>query len=204
MRSISSPTALELRSCAPLGLLTGARPPPLKASASAAAWPGSTSDVDADVEPMPCASSAAIFGSACRSGSASKCPSIATPRRSSSSTRRSPRHPSRPRCSSPGGRQLPAVSPRRPGWYKRKRRAHRGPGDDSSVSTTEFGWHAGGGIEVFAGQALRHPRRLSLHLPRLQRRRRRGHRRRDRRGVIGGLLPGHKGSMWTVGVTVYF
>ena len=33
-----------------------------------------------------------------------------------------------------------------PGWYRRNVEAIDGPGD--GVSTTEFGWHAGGGLEI--------------------------------------------------------
>ena len=85
-----------------------------------------------------------------------------------------------------------------PGWYRRRVEPIEGP--DVSVSTTEFGWHAGGGLEVHLG------RHVGIHgdyrytfldfnddddeeigLP-----------------VIGKLLPGHKGSMWTLGTTVYF
>jgi hypothetical protein len=86
-----------------------------------------------------------------------------------------------------------------PGWYRRSVQVIDGP-DDLNVSTTEFGWHAGGGLEVRFG------RRVGIH--------------GDYRytfldfndddddeigpGVIGKLLPGHKGSMWTLGATVYF
>lgn len=85
-----------------------------------------------------------------------------------------------------------------PGWYRRRVEAIEGP--DVSVNTTEFGWHAGGGLEVYLG------RHVGIHgdyrytfldfnddddeeigLP-----------------VVGKLLPGHKGSMWTLGATVYF
>ncbi len=90
-----------------------------------------------------------------------------------------------------------------PGWYKRKVEVIEG--SDLSASTTEFGWHAGGGIEFLLG------RHFGVH--------------GDYRytfldfskdddddvigggiggGVLGGLLPGYKGSMWTVGGTVYF
>lgn len=90
-----------------------------------------------------------------------------------------------------------------PGWYKRKVEGLEDPA--VSVSTTEFGWHAGGGVEIFLG------RHFGIH--------------GDYRytfldfskdedddvigggiggGLIGGLLPGYKGSMWTLGGTVYF
>jgi opacity protein-like surface antigen len=88
-----------------------------------------------------------------------------------------------------------------PGWYKRSVSPIEGPADELDVSTTEFGWHAGGGVEVRAG------RHFGIHA--------------DYRytfldfnddddeeipggGFVGRLLPGYKGSMWTVGATVYF
>lgn len=86
-----------------------------------------------------------------------------------------------------------------PGWYRRKVETLDGPGD-RSVSTTEFGWHAGIGLEILAG------RHFGIH----------GDYRYtfldfgddddddDDEGFIRGLLPGHRGSMWTLGATVYF
>jgi hypothetical protein len=84
-----------------------------------------------------------------------------------------------------------------PGWYRREVEVLDGP-EDSSVSATDFGWHAGIGLEIRPG------RRVGLH----------GDYRytfldfddevEEDDGIIGGLLPGHKGSMWTLGVTVYF
>ena len=89
-----------------------------------------------------------------------------------------------------------------PGWYNRSVSPIEGPADELDVSTTEFGWHAGGGLEVRAG------RHFGIH--------------GDYRytfldfnddddeeidpgvGFVGRLLPGYKGSMWTVGATVYF
>ena len=87
-----------------------------------------------------------------------------------------------------------------PGWYKRKVELIEGP--EASESETEFGWHAGGGVEIHAG------RHIGIH----------GDYRYtflDFNGddddddggsipVIGGLLPGYKGSMFTLGATVYF
>lgn len=86
-----------------------------------------------------------------------------------------------------------------PGWYRRRVEPIDGA-DDLSVTTTEFGWHAGIGLEIRLG------RHAGIH--------------GDYRytfldfnddddeeiggGVIGKLLPGHKGSMWTLGATVYF
>lgn len=84
-----------------------------------------------------------------------------------------------------------------PGWYRRSVQSIDGP--DVSVNTTEFGWHAGGGLEIRAG------RHVGIH----------GDYRytfldfgdddeEEDAGFIRGLLPGHRGSMWTVGATVYF
>ena len=86
-----------------------------------------------------------------------------------------------------------------PGWYRRKVELIEGP-DEADVKTTEFGWHAGGGLEILAG------RHFGIH----------GDYRftfldfggdDEDEGVIGSLLPdlpGHRGSMWTVGATIYF
>ena len=83
-----------------------------------------------------------------------------------------------------------------PGWYRRTVE----PLDNAnglSVTTTEFGWHAGGGLEILPS------RHFGIHA--------------DYRytfldfddddedeNFVGGLLPGHRGSMWTLGATVYF
>ena len=84
-----------------------------------------------------------------------------------------------------------------PGWYKRTIEPIDGP-EDSGDSSTEFGWHAGGGLEILAG------RHFGIH----------GDYRYtfldfngdddEDEGIIGGLLPGYKGSMWTLGATLYF
>jgi Outer membrane protein beta-barrel domain len=87
-----------------------------------------------------------------------------------------------------------------PGWYRRKVEAIDGGPGDLSVSTTEFGWHAGGGLEILPS------RHIGIH----------GDYRYtfldfgndddddDGEGLVGRLLPGHRGSMWTIGATVYF
>jgi hypothetical protein len=83
-----------------------------------------------------------------------------------------------------------------PGWYKRKVEPLNGL-EVLNVDNTEFGWHAGVGLEALAG------RHFGIH----------GDyrytfldfgKKKDNAGVIGGLLPGHRGSMWTLGATVYF
>lgn len=87
-----------------------------------------------------------------------------------------------------------------PGWYRRKAEFIDGPDDALAVEETEFGWHAGGGLEI------RPARRLGIH----------GDYRytfldfgddeesADDDGFVRGLLPGHRGSMWTLGATIYF
>jgi opacity protein-like surface antigen len=83
-----------------------------------------------------------------------------------------------------------------PGWYRLKVEPIDDP-DGATVETTEFGWHAGLGLE------LRPSRQFGLH----------GDYRYtfldfsrgdDDGGLIGSLLPGHRGSMWTLGATIYF
>lgn len=85
-----------------------------------------------------------------------------------------------------------------PGWYRRKVGSLDGSGADAS--STEFGWHAGVGLELSAG------RHVGIH----------GDYRYtfldfngdddedDDEGFVGRLLPGHRGSMWTLGATIYF
>lgn len=82
-----------------------------------------------------------------------------------------------------------------PGWYRRKVEALDGPGD-VSVSTTEFGWHAGIGLEILPS------RHVGIHGD--YRYTFLDFNRKEDEGFIGGLLPGHRGSMWTLGATVYF
>lgn len=82
-----------------------------------------------------------------------------------------------------------------PGWYRRKVEALDGPGE-VSVTTTEFGWHAGVGLEILPGK------RLGIHGD--YRYTFLDFNRKEDEGFIGGLLPGHRGSMWTLGATVYF
>ena len=85
-----------------------------------------------------------------------------------------------------------------PGWYKRT--VESIADSDLDVTTRDFGWHAGFGAEI------RPNRRFGIH----------GDYRYtfldfgddddddDDGGLIGGLLPSHNGSMWTVGFSFYF
>ena len=83
-----------------------------------------------------------------------------------------------------------------PGWYRRTVKVIDGPAD-SGITTTEFGWHAGIGLEVLPS------RHVGIH----------GDYRYtfldfngddEDEGFISRLLPGHRGSMWTLGATFYF
>lgn len=83
-----------------------------------------------------------------------------------------------------------------PGWYRRTIEAI----DDADLKVTsrEFGWHAGVGLEILGSK------HFGIH----------GDYRytfldfdddeEEDEGFIGGLLPGHRGSMWTLGATIYF
>lgn len=84
-----------------------------------------------------------------------------------------------------------------PGWYRRTVSLIEGS-HDANLTSTEFGWHAGIGLEILAG------RHFGIH----------GDYRytfldfngndKEDSGFVGRLLPGHRGSMWTLGASVYF
>ena len=84
-----------------------------------------------------------------------------------------------------------------PGWYRRKVEPIDGP-EDSGESTTDFGWHAGGGLEILAG------RHFGIHGDYRYTNLDFGGDDDEDEGFIGGLLPGYQGSMWTLGATIYF
>ena len=86
-----------------------------------------------------------------------------------------------------------------PGWYN-ERGSNRSTTATRARTTKEFGWHGGFGAEIRGRPPLRRPCRLPLHLPRFHDDDDDG----DDDGLIGGLLPSHEGSMWTVGATIYF
>lgn len=86
-----------------------------------------------------------------------------------------------------------------PGWYKRTVEPIDDPDDlVDDVSHTEFGWHAGFGAEIRAG------RHFGIHGDYRYTFLDFGDDDEDDEGFIGGLFPSHGGSMWTVGMTVYF
>ena len=84
-----------------------------------------------------------------------------------------------------------------PGWYKRKVELLNAP-NDPDVETTEFGWHAGIGLEVLAGS------HFGIHGDYRYTFLDFGKDDDNGGGLIHGLIPGHRGSMWTLGATVYF
>ena len=84
-----------------------------------------------------------------------------------------------------------------PGWYRRTVEPIDGP-ENSGDSTTEFGWHAGGGLEVLAG------RHFGIHGDYRYTFLDFGGDDEKDEGFVGRLLPGYKGSMLTLGATVYF
>jgi hypothetical protein len=85
-----------------------------------------------------------------------------------------------------------------PGWYRRTVEKIEGGSDDLKVTSTDFGWHAGGGLEVRLG------RHAGVHGDYRYTFLDFGDDEDEDEGLVGRLLPGHKGSMWTLGVTFYF
>ncbi len=95
------------------------------------------------------------------------------------------------------------------GWYRREVQVMDGDTVVSSESDTEFGYHAGFGLQIgFGKHAAIHGdyRYTGLHFgddsEKLS-----GAQLSGRSSVLGvpsSLLPGYKGSMWTAGFTVYF
>jgi hypothetical protein len=86
-----------------------------------------------------------------------------------------------------------------PGWYRRKVELIDGP-DEPDLETTEFGWHAGGGLEILAGRHIGFHGDYRFTFLDFGNDDKTG----EDEGLIGSLLPGHRGSMWTLGVSFYF
>ena len=86
------------------------------------------------------------------------------------------------------------------GWYARKFETLLGDETITEETVRDFGWHAGIGAELKLGKhAGVHGdyRYLFLDFGNDD----------DKEigsGILGSVLPGYKGSMWTIGVTVYF
>jgi hypothetical protein len=83
-----------------------------------------------------------------------------------------------------------------PGWYRRSVEVI--DGSDERVSSSEFGWHAGLGLEIRMG------RHAGVHGDYRYTFLDFGEDDDDDEGIIGRFIPGHRGSMWTLGFTVYF
>ena len=84
-----------------------------------------------------------------------------------------------------------------PGWYRRKVELLNAP-NDPAVEATGFGWHAGIGLEVLAGS------HFGIHGDYRYTFLDFGKDNNPGVGLISGLIPGHRGSQWTLGATVYF
>lgn len=84
-----------------------------------------------------------------------------------------------------------------PGWYRQKVEPI-GDSSDPAIETTEFGWHGGIGLE------LRPARQFGIHGDYRYTFLDFGDDVEDEGGLIRRLLPGHRGSMWTLGATIYF
>ena len=70
--------------------------------------------------------------------------------------------------------------------------------DEPDLETTEFGWHAGGGLEILAGRHIGFHGDYRFTFLDF------GNDDNEDEGLVGRLLPGYKGSMWTTGLTIYF
>ena len=88
-----------------------------------------------------------------------------------------------------------------PGWYRREVEALDDP--DLRTKTTEFGWHAGIGLEILASRhfALHGDYRYTFLGDDEDAD---GEDEDDGGGFLGRFVPGHRGSMWTLGATIYF
>jgi opacity protein-like surface antigen len=94
-----------------------------------------------------------------------------------------------------------------PGWYSRRVESLSPAGpEDEAVTTRKFGWHGGFGAEIRMG------RHAGLHADYRYTYLRFGDDDEEEGAaaatgndsLVSGLLPSHDGSMWTVGVTIYF
>jgi opacity protein-like surface antigen len=85
------------------------------------------------------------------------------------------------------------------GWYSQRFETLSGDETLESETVRDFGWHAGFGAELKMGNhaGLHGDYRYTfLDFG--------GDDDQEDEGLIGRFLPAYKGSMWTVGVTVYF
>ena len=84
------------------------------------------------------------------------------------------------------------------GWYAQKYETLAGDETIASETVRDFGWHAGFGAELkLGGHAGLHADYRYTFLDF-------GNDDDDDEGILGRVLPGYKGSMWTAGLTLYF
>ena len=84
------------------------------------------------------------------------------------------------------------------GWYSQKFETLAGDETIASETVRDFGWHAGFGAELkLGGHAGLHADYRYTFLDF-------GNDDDEDEGILGSVLPGYKGSMWTAGLTIYF
>ena len=84
------------------------------------------------------------------------------------------------------------------GWYAQKFETLAGDETIAEETVRDFGWHAGLGAELKLGK------HAGLHGDYRYTFLNFGDDDDEDEGLLGRVLPGYKGSMWTVGLTVYF
>ena len=85
------------------------------------------------------------------------------------------------------------------GWYSQKFETLSGEETVAEETVRDFGWHAGFGAELkLGGHAGVHADYRYTFLDFGN-----GDDEEDE-GILGSVLPGYKGSMWTAGLTIYF
>src|SRR5215510_15001414 len=84
------------------------------------------------------------------------------------------------------------------GWYAQKFETLAGDETIAEETVRDFGWHAGFGAELKLG------RHAGLHGDYRYTFLDFGNDDDEDQGILGSVLPGYKGSMWTTGLTIYF
>jgi opacity protein-like surface antigen len=84
------------------------------------------------------------------------------------------------------------------GWYSQKLETLAGDETIASETVRDFGWHAGFGAELGLGK------HAGIHADYRYTFLDFGNDDNEDEGLVGRLLPGYKGSMWTTGLTIYF
>ncbi len=84
------------------------------------------------------------------------------------------------------------------GWYSQKFETLAGDETLASETVRDFGWHAGFGAELRLGK------HAGIHADYRYTFLDFGNDDDEDEGLVGRVLPGYKGSMWTTGLTIYF